>query len=367
MRKKHMTLVLTHECNLACTYCYEHCKNADSMTLAVAEKVLVGELNADNDVDFVEIDLFGGEPFMAFDTMKGIVLFLRDGSFDKAWSISTITNGTLLTDDMKEWLRVNSDVLDCVLSYDGTPAMQAANRGEWTLDCIDLAFFNNTYPNTPIKMTVSKETLPRLAEGTIFLHENGYLVNNSLANGINWLDQSLLEEFARQLMQLVEYYEENTSVPVCGMLQFPYEDIYAANAAGVAYRPCDARSKMTCYDVDGTPYPCQQFLPISTGANRSSEIASIEFPPEVVPAGCMEDECRSCPISSVCQFCYGQNWLSRGSIYARDPGLCAMQKVLFKAKAYLAASKWDAGLLNLPAEDEKMLLEAVQLVSAIMA
>lgn len=362
MNKKHVTLVLTHKCNITCTYCYEHCKNAESMPFEIAMQTLTAELNADNNFDFIEIDLFGGEPFMAFDTMKSIVSFLRNGTFAKKWSISTITNGTLLTSNVKSWLKDNRDILDCVISYDGTPHMQRINRGESTPEKIDLAFFRNTFPNTPVKMTISAETLHHLAEGTIYLHEHGFLVNNSLANGINWHNQDLLEELAAQLMQLIKYYIVNPDIPECGMLQFPYEDLFAADLAGVAYRPCDACSKMICYDVDGASYPCQQFLPISTGLDRAAEVASIEFPPDIVPADCLEDECRECPLSSVCQFCYGQNWLSRGSIYSRDPRLCAMQKVLFQAKAYLAASKWEAGVLSTSLEEEKMLLTAIELI-----
>lgn len=363
MNKKHVTLVLTHKCNIACSYCYEHCKDAESMPLEVAELVLSSELNTNDDFDLIEIDLFGGEPFMAFDTMQSIVSFLRNSTFKKNWSLSTITNGTTLTDNIKGWLRKNKDTLDCVLSYDGTPAMQRTNRGEWTPEHIDLSFFKEVFPSTPIKMTVSVETLPYLAEGTIYLHEKGHLVNNSLANGINWLNQSLIEELISQLMKLADYYIANPDIPVSAMLQFPYKEIYAANHAGVTYRPCDACSKMVCYDVDGTAYPCQQFLPMSTGDNRLSEIAMIDFPPEVVPNDAMDKECRDCSLGSVCQFCYGQNWLVRGSIFARDPGMCAMQKVLHKAKAYLAASKWGADMITLPPEDEKALLTAIEIVN----
>ena len=294
------------------------------MPFAVAKQALEAELNADNNFDFIEIDLFGGEPFMAFSTMRSVVDFLRNGSFAKKWSVSTITNGTLLTSEMKAWLASNSDVLDCVISYDGTPYMQRINRGKSTPEQIDLPFFKNTFPNTPVKMTISAETLPHLAEGTVYLHEHGFLVNNSLANGIDWHDQTSLEALANQLMQLVEYYMANPSVPECGMLQFPYEDLFAANLAGVTYRPCDACSKMTCYDVDGMPYPCQQFLPISIGSNRAAEVASIEFPPDVVPASCLDDECQRCQLSSVCQFCYG----TRIHLQSRSRPMCHAEGAL---------------------------------------
>lgn len=362
MSKKHVTLVLTHRCNIACSYCYEHCKDAASMTLELAKRLLSAELNAENGFDSIEVDLFGGEPFMAFDVMRSIVSFLRNGTFKKDWSLSTITNGTVLTADMKNWLIENRDIIECVLSYDGTPEMQRINRGASTPDLIDLSFFAKTFPGTPLKMTVSKETLPHLAEGTIFLHEGGFLVNNSLANGVDWLEGPSTEELASQLGELVEYYLSNPDVHVCGMLHFPFEDIYTSSGQGIVRRPCDARSKTVCYDVDGRAYPCQQFLPMSSGGGCAKEVGRIAFPPETVPPGLLDESCRECPLSSVCQSCYGQNWLVRGSIYARDPGMCAIQKVLFKAKAYLAAQKWASGLYDLRPESEKALLSSIRAV-----
>lgn len=173
MGKKHVTLVLIHKRNIACSYCYEHSKDAANMPLEVAKQVLSAELNAKNDFDPLDIDLFRGEPFMTFDVIDPIVSFLRNETFQKSWSLPTIANGTVLANMMKGRLTKNRDIPKCVLGYNGTRDMQRINRGASTADLIDLSFFATTFLGEPIKMAVSRETLPRLAEGAIFSSREG--------------------------------------------------------------------------------------------------------------------------------------------------------------------------------------------------
>ena len=83
------------------------------------------------------------------------------------------------------------------LSLDGTPEMQRTNRG-CSFQDIDLDFFLPTGPSKSVKMTVSCETLPSLAEGIIHLQERGFKVHANLGYGIPWND-SQLDVFSRQL------------------------------------------------------------------------------------------------------------------------------------------------------------------------
>ena len=63
--------------------------------------------------------------------------------------------------------------------------MHLMNRGCSSED-IDLDFFRLTWPDQPVKMTVSRETLPSLAAGIIHLQERGFKVHANLGYGIPW-------------------------------------------------------------------------------------------------------------------------------------------------------------------------------------
>ena len=67
----------------------------------------------------IEIDLFGGEPLMAFDTIKEIVDYAREQEkiYNKNIRFTMTTNATLLNDENMKYLDENMGNL--VLSIDG--------------------------------------------------------------------------------------------------------------------------------------------------------------------------------------------------------------------------------------------------------
>ena len=137
---KTVMLTLTHRCNLACTYCYETDKNAEQMSEETAFRIIEAEMNGNPNIDFIEFDLFGGEPFINFDLMKKIVSFLKSRKWNKKWVCFITTNGTLVHKNIQEWLIENRDCVVCCISLDGIAEMHNYNRSN-SFDKIDLSFF----------------------------------------------------------------------------------------------------------------------------------------------------------------------------------------------------------------------------------
>ena len=84
---KYLTLVLTHQCNLRCTYCYEKHKDNKKMTFKTACDILTKEMNIEDGSKNVEIDLFGGEPLLEFDLIKRLVEWSRTQNWKKNYII----------------------------------------------------------------------------------------------------------------------------------------------------------------------------------------------------------------------------------------------------------------------------------------
>ena len=181
---KTIMLMLTEHCNLNCRYCYEKNKSLKTMTYKTAVDILTTELKMDDGFEQCEIQFFGGEPFIEFDLIKKICDFLWKNKWDKRFYCFATTNGTILTDDMKVWLKEHKDEFICALSLDGNKKAHDVNRCN-SYDKIDKDFFKNTWPFQPAKMTISPDSLPFLADSVIELHSSGWVFDNNLAYGVD--------------------------------------------------------------------------------------------------------------------------------------------------------------------------------------
>ena len=134
---KSITLTLTAQCNLHCVYCYEHSKNDSAMSFDIARSILDSEMPECEGQIYIE--LFGGEPFLAFDNIKRIYDYVNVNWPDKQWIMFATTNGTLIHDEIQDWLK-NHKRFICGLSLDGNKLMQDINRSN-SFDQIDIDFF----------------------------------------------------------------------------------------------------------------------------------------------------------------------------------------------------------------------------------
>ncbi|MCD7963272.1 MAG: 4Fe-4S cluster-binding domain-containing protein [Rikenellaceae bacterium] len=100
------TLLITEECNLNCTYCYEHNKKRSLLSLDTAKNAIIEtfEKAVSKNVEFVEILFHGGEPFMAFNLIKEICEWLWRNKWQKKYICYATTNGTLIQGEIKKWV-----------------------------------------------------------------------------------------------------------------------------------------------------------------------------------------------------------------------------------------------------------------------
>lgn len=120
---KALCLNIAHDCNLRCKYCF-----ADEGEYKGARKIMTAEIGM-RAIDFVikasgprkniEVDLFGGEPLLAFDTIKQIVEYAKEQEkiYNKSIRFTMTTNATLLTEEIMEYIDKNMG--NIVLSIDG--------------------------------------------------------------------------------------------------------------------------------------------------------------------------------------------------------------------------------------------------------
>lgn len=360
--KKIITMTITEACNLKCLYCYENNKSSHTMSFETAKNIIDHEISQLSKEDEIEFDLFGGEPLMNFKLIQQIDSYLTSKYSGINFILFITTNGTLVNGYIKEWLRERKDYFICGLSYDGTPEMQNINRYNSAND-IDLGFFAETYPKQGIKMTVSRESLYKLADGVIYLHNKGFEIACNLAYDIDWHDMKYREVLQKELIKLIEYYLEHSDISPCSMLGGDISNVAVSSKEKKYIRWCGAGLSASTYYIDGTRYPCHFFMPLSVGEEKAKKSLNIKFYDKEIPSEVMDKKCLDCVIQSICPTCYGANYASTGNIYLHDDNYCELFKIIAKARSYFKAKQWELGQLKtLSTEKEQALLQSIHII-----
>lgn len=145
---KALCLHICHDCNMRCAYCF-----ANEGVYQSANREYMSVDTGKNAVDFLiansgnrknlEIDFFGGEPLMNFDTIVQIVNYAREREKEtgKVFNFTTTTNCLLLNKEKADWL--NKEMANVVLSVDGRQHIHDAVRRSPSGESVFKTVFDN--------------------------------------------------------------------------------------------------------------------------------------------------------------------------------------------------------------------------------
>lgn len=326
-RCKSIMLLITYNCNLNCTYCYEPKHLKKRMTSNQAKSYIKDiVLGLGSEYDEFDVQFMGGEPLLEFDLIKEVSEWLW--KWDAPLPISNIfiaTNGTLLDKEIKDWLQFNKERICCGLSFDGDIPMQNINR---TLSAskVDLNFFAKTWPTQTVKMTISPDTIGDLYNGVTYLiSQDLKYITADFAMGpkVCWTNEHLTT-FYQQLQALSDFYLEHLDLPVVSMLDI---DVLNPLRVGSEELPhCGCGERLVCVDTDGEHYACHLFSPISLPVSKAKQAQSINFANKTA---FVSDECKECSIKNLCPHCYGMNYYITGDLSKQSTFTCKSTKIQF--------------------------------------
>ena len=359
--------VLTHKCNLHCTYCYQNHMMRDSRHMEfdfVKDKV--NEAFNSSAAGKLYFDFIGGEVFTEWPLFKKICEWIMSEQRPIPYAITVSTNGTLITEEIKAWMRIHRDKVYLSLSLDGDDSMQFANRGTQKYN-IDYKFFFDTWPSQGIKMTLSSQTIPFLSKGVKYLHEHwnlGYKLSSLPANWENPISCNIAYGIAlskdnyfdlkREFIKLIDFYVgEGIDYLPASILNIDFTYFKFDKADYTVCKYCGAGTNMICYDVDGKSYPCQFFIPLTMSPEHLAVLPRFSFSGEV-----RDPICQNCLVETVCPTCYGNNFKKSFNPFIRDKSLCMFTKLTLLANCILQAKrilrkkeKCDADLFTLKVID----------------
>ena len=129
---KALCLHIAHDCNLACRYCFagegEYHGRRAIMSYEVGKKALDLLIASSGSRKNLEVDFFGGEPLMNWQTVKRLVAYGRsqEEKHAKRFRFTLTTNGVLLNEEVMEFC--NREMGNVVLSIDGRPQVHDRMR-----------------------------------------------------------------------------------------------------------------------------------------------------------------------------------------------------------------------------------------------
>ena len=325
-KTRQVMLTVTRHCNLNCRYCYEsHKGGGGRMSLDTAKRVLANEFNRasrDAVTEALDISFMGGEPLEEFDLIRKISEWIWSKEWPLPYELSLPTNGTLLTDTMREWFTANKHRFSVGLSFDGLSGVNEINRTDLP---IDYEYFIKTWPDRRIAVVLFRDSIQYLAENVRQMNERKMPFTAVLGDGFEWTaeDAKIYEE---QMMELMpDYFENPDEAKASGLFSLRIADFFPGNRLEKSAF-CGAVDNIVNYDVDGTDYICHIFAPLTLGQELADKARKECADLKIVP---WDPACDACPIRNTCKPCFGFHVKLYGDVnkWSSPKTTCRVQKV----------------------------------------
>ncbi|MEQ3281324.1 radical SAM protein [Finegoldia magna] len=255
-----LKLIVSNTCNMNCKYCYadggNYGRKNDLMGENVANKVI--EFVKNNDIK--NICFFGGEPLLAFDTIKFICNNLKDKV-----NYLIQTNGTILNDEIIKLLKKYN--FDVTVSIDGNKKINDENRifkdGKGTYDVISKnidKMLDNDINISVLEGTITKHTnrIESFSNIEKFLKNRfkGPLVQ--LEKDIN--DSNIYDDrdkyYSGSIEEIVENFKQGKILDL-GYYKDPIDHIISKKYESYF---CGAGTEQITIDTNGDIYICPLFI-----------------------------------------------------------------------------------------------------------
>lgn len=175
---------LGERCNLKCAYCHFH--NEDNGKLSglpqeFSAKELIQIVNgihdytARNDIDVFKVGIVGsGEPLLQYKKIKELIHHIKSNSITNI-QFYTITNGTILSEDILSFFYENRDLIKLCFSVDGYEELHNIGREKFDEVYKGIQRFEAKFQEKPpINCTVHQETLKNQVKLFEYLTEQNF-------------------------------------------------------------------------------------------------------------------------------------------------------------------------------------------------
>ena len=334
------TFVVTDDCNLRCSYCYEEGKAKYYMDKATVDKAVAFLRDKYIPVSkSLWVDFIGGEPLLNMDVIE-YAIERCEAELNGKWeniSFGATTNGTLFnTPNMRQRLMKLRCKLILGLSVDGCKeAHDLARSGSFDTVMKGFAFWRQQSPCGLTKGTISSNTLPYLFESAKFLLSlpiDLIMINTVYEDVWKDGDEDLYYE---QMIKIADYMVDNNLYKTKFFRLF---DPYVLSKKKISECWCGCGQSMMAVDHTGTLFPCLRFktanvpYPIGHVDTGVDEMKLLPFCFSHIKK--QSPDCANCEASGGCGECMVPFWDKFGSLFVRGDWHCKMHLARYRANKY---------------------------------
>lgn len=364
-----VTFQITNQCNLRCSYCYEHNKCQSSMDMYTAKKCIdtifdmyeSDDSFVGNDTIAIVLDFIGGEPLLEATLIEQICdyyfheCYRRKIPLAPFSRISFATNGQLwFTPEAQHLFSKYHDFMSVTVSIDGIQELHDKYRidqyGNGSFEKAYMAFLDGKkkYGQTNSKMTFVPNSIQYIYPSIKMMINNGCsIINANFAYEPTYSIKDAKNIYF-ELQKLSNDIIDNNIEVFISMLT---DNIgYRQNLEVDNKNYCGGTGNMLAFAPDGNAYPCIRYTPVSIGKEKASKICIgdcyngiyktdnqkkiKEMLDSITFTSQSPQKCIDCPISQGCGWCSGHNYELYGTPNKRFTGICYAHKGRVLASCY---------------------------------
>lgn len=371
---KTITFVVTEDCTLRCSYCYQCNKDFGSnMTKKTAMKAVDTILSDEKMNGYIDssvtkgviLDFIGGEPLLAVELIGFICDYFRYKAYKlghpwaKNHMFSISTNGTeYFRPEVQNFIQKNAARLSLGITIDGHKDLHDACRlypdGSGSYDRVEKAvkYARENFGHTSTKVTLAPENLQFINTAIPHLIDNLGLtdVNANPVFEDVWEDYHA-QEFYEELVKLADWFIDGKKYKYAACSLFD-RNIGTPLPESDTGNWCGGSGAMLAIGTDGSLYPCIRFMKYSLSNKERPEflIGSAEkgvddttgprcnkFIKElwgITRQSQSSQECLNCPVGRGCAWCTGYNYDVFGTPNKRAVFICKLHKARCLANYY---------------------------------
>ena len=358
---KAMCLHVSHDCNLRCKYCFAQTGDfgGDRMLMKpetgkrAMDFLIKHSANREN----LEVDFFGGEPLMAWDTVVETVKYARsiEKQHGKNFRFTITTNGMLLDDEKIDY--INKEMSNCVLSLDGRKEVNDNIRptpnGKGSYDIIVPKYQKLVAERGDkeyyVRGTFTKYNLD-FTDDVMHLNELGFdqisvepvVTDPELPYALTESDlPAIAEEYEKLSKILIERKKNGTSF---NFFHFMI-DLDQGPCAIKRLRGCSCGNEYVAVTPEGDIYPCHQFVGMDEWKMGSVLDDSIDYKMKKMFSKAniySKEECADCWAKFYCSGgCNANNMQYNNTIFKPHKLSCALEQKRLECAIMIKAALAD--------------------------
>lgn len=367
---KNITLQITENCNLSCSYCYQINKSNKKMSFETGKTIIdtwfkmSKEPNnpiINNKTKGFVIEFIGGEPFLEIDLIEQLCDYYINKCLEehsdwiKYTKFSITSNGVLYnTEKVQSFLKKFNNWISLNISVDGPKDIHDSCRcfsdGQGSFDIANQADkkLMQDFPSLGAytKATISPDNLidiQRIIKFFIDENKKSILINPIYEHP--WTIQEA-QNYYYQLKKTADYLLNLNKIIYVSLFD---SDFFCPTNAEDIENWCGGNGKMLAYNTEGVAFPCLRFMESSLGEqiqpiiigdknkllSNKEQCDNFNLLSSLNRRTKSDDECFYCPISKGCSDCEAWNYQSANGILGiKSKNICWMHRAASLANVY---------------------------------